>query len=117
MNCFRARRASSWRSGEASGRSTSIATEASLGVTTIEASTGVTTIEASTGVTAPAEELEEEAKERSAVGRVGTEAETETETEAEAETGEGAGKNSEAEAVERVPRGGEREESLEGETS
>ena len=53
--------------------------------------------------------------ERSAVGRVGTEAETETETEAETE--EGAGENSEAEAVERVPRGGEREESLEGETS
>ena len=58
-----------------------------------------------------AEESEEESKERAAVERVGTEAETETEAE------EGAGKNSEAEAVERVPRGGEREEGLEGETS
>ena len=48
----------------------------------------------------------EEAKERSAVGRVGTEAETETEE----------GANSEAEAVERGPRGGEREDGLEGET-
>ena len=94
----RARRASSWRSGEASGRSTSIATEASPGVTAMALS---------------AEESEEESKERAAVERVGTETETETETEAE----EGAGKNSEAEAVERVPRGGERKEGLEGETS
>ena len=62
---------------------------------------------------APVAEESEESKERAAVERVGTEAETETETEAE----EGAGENSEAEAVERVPRGGEREEGLEGETS
>ena len=55
----------------------------------------------------PADDAEEESVERSAVGRV------ETETEA----GEGAGRNSEAEAVEWVPRGGEREEGLEGETS
>ena len=82
-----------------------------------EPSIGVTTIEASTGATTPAEESEEEAKERSAVGRVGTEAEAETETEAEAEAEVGAGENSEAEAVEWVPQGGEREEGLEDETS
>ena len=61
----------------------------------------------------PADDAEEESVERSAVGRV----ETETETETEAGEGEGAGRNSEAEAVEWVPRGGEREEGLEGETS
>ena len=62
---------------------------------------------------AEAEESEEfkESEERSAVGRVGTEAEIETDAVEEA------GKDSEAEALERVPQGGEREEGLEGETS